>query len=138
MKRDFSKMHTTNYRSTFITIAPDSAAQAGIVPPKADTIAGQQYVLLHEQPYVLTSDDLLYRVHVMKNGLPDTAETRVEFFSAPKACLRTSPLAKQFGWGIHHDGDGRVAIFGVESADYARLANTDDIKTTPAIRSKRA
>ncbi len=131
-------MHTTNYRSTFITIAPDSAAQTGTVPPKADTIAGRQYALLHEQPYVLTSDDLLYRVHVMKNGLPDTPETRVEFFSTPKACLRTSPLAKQFGWGIHHDGDGRVAIFGVETADYARLASTDDIKTRPAIRSKRA
>lgn len=131
-------MHTTNYRSTFITIAPDSAAKTGTAPPKADTIAGRQYALLHEQPYVLTSDDLLYRVHVMKNGLPDTAETRAEYFAAPKACLRTSPLAKQFGWGIHHDGDGRLAIFGVESLDYARLSASGDAKVRPAVRNKRA
>lgn len=131
-------MHTTNYHSTFITIAPDSAAQTGAVPPKPETIAGRQYALLRNNPYVLTSDDLLYHVHVMKNGLPDTDETRAEYFSTPKACLRTSPLAKQFGWGIHHNADGHLAIFAVGSADYARLADDPGIKTSPAVRNKRA
>ncbi len=100
-------MHTTNYQSTFITIAPDSAATTGIVPPKPDGIAGRQYALLQAKPYKLTSDDLLFAVHVAKNNLPRTAETRTEFFARRKACLRASPLPKQFGWGIHHDVVGR-------------------------------
>ena len=130
-------LHTTNYHSTFITIAPDSVIEVGIVPPKPDSIAGRQYALLHANPYALTSDDLLYTVHVAKNGLPDTAETRVEYFSKPKACLRVSPLPKQFGWGIHHDAEGRLAIYPVESADYARLVRDDHVKVRPAVRIKR-
>jgi len=131
-------LHTTNYHSTFISIAPDSTAQAGMVPPKPDSIAGRQYALLHDRPYALTSDDLLYAVHVAKNGLPDTAETRVEYFSKPKACLRVSPLPKQFGWGIHHDAEGRIAIYAVGTAEYDRLIGDQNVKTRPAVRTKRA
>ncbi|MGL3822508.1 DUF6157 family protein [Sphingopyxis sp. R3-92] len=131
-------LHTTNYHSTFISIAPDSIAQAGMVPPKPDSIAGRHYALLYDRPYVLTSDDLLYAVHVAKNGLPDTAETRVEYFSKPKACLRVSPLPKQFGWGIHHDAEGRIAIYAVGTAEYDRLIGDQNVKTRPAVRTKRA
>lgn len=131
-------LHTTNYHSTFISIAPDSIAQVGMVPPKPDSIAGRHYALLYDRPYVLTSDDLLYAVHVAKNGLSDTAETRVEYFSKPKACLRVSPLPKQFGWGIHHDAEGRIAIYGVGTAEYDRLIGDQNVKTRPAVRTKRA
>lgn len=34
-------MHTTNYRNTFITIAPDGAATTGVIPPKPESIAGR-------------------------------------------------------------------------------------------------
>lgn len=131
-------MHTTNYQNSFITIAPDSAAQTGIVPPKPDSVAGRQYALLADKPYDMTSDDLLYAVHLAKSGLPDNAETRVEFFAKPKACLRASPLPKQFGWGIHHDAQGRVALHAVGSAPYNRLVADKAIKVSPAMRSKRA
>lgn len=129
--------HTTNYQNTFITIAPDSAATTGIVPPKPDSIAGRQYALLHAKPYKLTSDDLLFAVHAAKNDLPETAETRAEFFAKPKACLRASPLPKQYGWGIHHDADGRLALVAVGSAEYDRLSHDKSVKSTPAMRSKR-
>lgn len=131
-------MHSTNYQSTFITIAPDSAATTGIVPPKPDSIAGRQYALLKAQPYKLTSDDLLFAVHAAKNGIPDTAVTRAEFFAKPKACLRASPLPKQYGWGIHHDAAARVALVAVGSAEYDRLLSDKSVKSFPAMRGKRA
>jgi hypothetical protein len=130
--------HTTNYHNTFVTVAPDCAVTSGIVPEKPDSIAGRQYALLADAPYKLTSDDLLFAVHAAKNGLPETDENRVEFFSQPKPCLRASPLPKQYGWGIHHDGDGRIALVAVSSAEYDRLSHDKSVKSTPAMRSKRA
>ncbi len=130
--------HTTIYQNTFITIAPDSRATTGLVPEKPHSIAGRQYALLVDNPYRLTSDDLLFAVHAAKNELPDNAQTRAEFFAKPKACLRASPLPKLFGWGIHHDAKGRVAMHAVGSAEYERLRQDKAIKVTPAMRSKRA
>lgn len=61
----------------------------------------------------------------------------MEFFSRPKACLRASPLPKQFGWNVHHDAEGRIAIHAVGSVEYARLGADTGVKVTPAMRSKR-
>lgn len=130
-------MHTTNSPATFITIAPDSVATTGIVPSKPDSIAGRHYAFLHDKPYEMTSDDLLFAVHADRANLPVTAENRAAFFANPKACLRASPLPKQFGWGIHHDGQGRIAIYAVGTDDYARLSSDDHVKVTPAMRTKR-
>ncbi len=130
--------HTTNYQSTFITIAPDSAVTSGIVPSKPGSVAGLQYALLENKPYGLTSDDLLFAVHAAKNNLSDDPETRAEFFTKPKACLRASPLPKQYGWGIHHDTMGRIALVAVGSEQYDRLLRDKSVKSTPAMRGKRA
>ncbi|MEK6540883.1 MAG: DUF6157 family protein [Pseudomonadota bacterium] len=130
--------HTTNTASTLITIAPDSAATGGIVPPKPDSIAGRQHALLVANPYAMTSDDLLFAVYAAKSGLADTAEGRAAFFAKPQACLRASPLPKQYGWGVHHDAAGRIAIHAVGSADYDSLMNDAAVKKVAAMRSKRA
>lgn len=130
--------HTTNYQNTLITIAPDSAAMTGIVPSRPDSIAGRQYALLEDKPYGLTSDDLLFAVHAAKNNIPDNPETRAAYFAKPKACLRASPLPKQYGWGIHHDAAGLIALVAVGSEQYDRLLRDKSIKSTPAMRGKRA
>lgn len=84
---------TTNYQNTFITIASDSAATTGIIPPKPDSIAGRHYALLHAIPYKLTSDDLLFAVHAAKHDLPETAQTRAGFLPSqrPVCELRCQP-----------------------------------------------
>lgn len=129
--------HTTNYQNTFITIAPDSDAKSGMIPPKRDSIAGRQYAMLHAKPYKLTSDDLLFAAHAARNGIHETPETRAEFFAEPKACLRASPLPKQFGWGVHQDAEARIAIYAVGSAEYKRLSQDAGMKVVPAMRGKR-
>lgn len=131
---------TTNYRDTFITVAADCPAAQGEPPSKPDTIAGLHYALLRAQPYGLTSDDLLFEVHARRNGIgePDRARAREAFFAKPQACLRASPLVKRHGFGLHHDGEGRVAAYGVETAEYRRLASDASLKAVPGMRSHRA
>ncbi|MDO9488551.1 MAG: DUF6157 family protein [Sphingomonadaceae bacterium] len=132
-------MSTTNYASTFIAASPDSSATIADTGPKPGSIAAIQLELLQANRYGLTSDDLLFEVHARRNEIAkaDRAGARAAFFSKPQACLRASPLVKKHGWGIHHDGESRVAAVAVESADYAKLKVRSDLKQTVGMRSKR-
>lgn len=131
---------TTNYTEAFITVSPDSTATAGTTPTKAGSIAQIQHELLTRQPYHYTSDDLLFEVHALRQGIAakDRKPAREAFFAKPQACLRASPLVKQFGWGLHHDADAKVAAYGVDSEAYRELSVRADLKIVARMRSKRA
>lgn len=130
---------STNYRSTFITIADDSPSSSGVIPPSSatPTIAALQYTLLSERPYELTSDELLFEVHAIRSHIPAEARDaeRERFFAKDQACLRASPLAKRYGWGIHHDHEERVALVAAGTERYDELAGRGDLIHTPAMRS---
>ncbi|MDH4744280.1 DUF6157 family protein [Sphingomonas sp. CBMAI 2297] len=123
---------STNYRDTLITASPDSPVSAGTVPEKPGTVAAVQHALL-ARPYAMTSDDLLHAAHRARGG----DKSREDFFARPQACLRASPLVKQFGWGVHHDGEGRIALLGMESAEYRRLLDDPSVAKTPGMRRAR-
>jgi hypothetical protein len=125
-------MHSTNYRDTLITVSSDCPVSTGIVPEKPGSVAAVQHALLAE-PYTRTSDDLLHAAHLARGG----EKSREAFFAKPQACLRASPLVKQFGWGLHHDGEGRVSLVAMESAGYQRLLDDPTVRKTPGMRSKR-
>lgn len=131
---------TTNYTEAFITVSPDSTATAGTTPTKAGSIAQIQHELLTRRPYHYTSDDLLFEVHAIRQGIAakDRKPARETFFAKPQACLRASPLVKQFGWGLHHDADAKVAAYGVGSETYRELSARADLKIVAGMRSKRA
>ena len=126
-------MKTTNYRDTLVTVSSDTPVSVGTIPEKPGSVAGAQHALLDGRPYAMTSDDLLHAAHVARGGDKD----RATFFAKPQACLRASPLVKQFGWGIHHDGDGRIALVAMESEDYARLLADPGVKKAPGMRRSR-
>ena len=126
-------MKTTNYRDTLITASSDTPVAGGTIPEKPETVAGVQHALLADKSYAMTSDDLLHAAHVARGGDKD----RESFFAKPQACLRASPLVKQFGWGIHHDGEGRIALVAMESEDYARLLADPAVKKTRGMRRSR-
>lgn len=135
-------MHTTNYRETFIVVAEDSAAERGTVPPvkvEKPSIASRTWKLIAEHPYEYTSDDVIFTVWADRNEIPENErqEAREVFFSKGQACLRASDLGKKYGWGIHHDGEGRVALVGMESETYRELAARDDVRVVKAMRSSR-
>lgn len=134
-------MHTTNYFNTLIEIAEDATVDTAEVPPlkgEEKTVARHQFDLLIENPYRYSSDDVIFQVHALRNGLEaNLPHERELFFSKGQACLRSSPLPKRYGWGVHHDAAGKVALYAVESAEYRRLAGDETVKKVKAMRSKR-
>lgn len=136
------KIHTTNYYNTFIEIAEDSPAEAGEIPPvKGDskTVANIQFDLIYNNPYKYTSDEVLFRVHAERKGIEaeELEAAQALFFSKGQACFRASPLAKRYGWGIHSDNDGKMALFGCESPEYQSFKKDDQLKLLKAMRSSR-
>ena len=131
---------TTNYVNTFITASADSKAVKGTEPTRAGSIAQIQHSLLTAKPYHYTSDDLLFEVHAIRHGIAgkDRPQARAEFFSRSQACLRCSPLVKQFGWGLHHDERSRVAAYAVDTADYSELVRREGMKIVAGMRSSKA
>jgi hypothetical protein len=135
-------MHSTNYSDTFVEVADDCKAADGIVPPEkeAKTVAQMQYELIAHNPYRYTSDEIIFAIYAERNGIAEDqlAAKRAEFFARGQACLRSSPLAKTYGWGIHYDGAGRVAIYPRGSEAYERLRNDSGLQQLKAMRSARA
>jgi Family of unknown function (DUF6157) len=136
-------MHTTNYYNTFIQIAEDCpVAKAEIPPLKGDdkTIANLQFEMIVNNPYQYTSDDVIFQGYAVKNkisGKTALGEARETFFSKGQACLRASPLTKRYGWGVHHNAEGKVAIYAADSAEYKKLAKDKSLKQVKGMRSNR-
>ncbi|MBE3013910.1 hypothetical protein IL992_32700 [Microbispora sp. NEAU-D428] len=146
-----------NYYSTLIAVADDCPVAAAEVPRARGgkpTVAVLQYELISGAPYGLTQEDVLFETWLRRQDLPADlpgerrAELRKEFFSRPQACLRSSPLAKRYGWGLLFDRDGRIALCPMESEEYRRLvegashgaqAGEDGgIRVLKAMRSRRS
>ncbi|NIJ51945.1 DUF6157 family protein [Dyadobacter arcticus] len=137
------RTHTTNYINTFIETAEDSPIDKAEIPlQKGDekTVAGLQFDLIYEHPYKHTSDDVIFGVYASKNkiGRSELAGEREKFFSKGQPCMRCSPLGKRYGWGVHSDQDGKIAIYPIESEEYKKFSEDENLKHTKAMRSKRA
>ncbi|MBL7804005.1 MAG: hypothetical protein JNL02_09740 [Saprospiraceae bacterium] len=134
-------MHTTNYFNTLIEIAEDCPVAAAEEPPmkgEDKTVARLQFEMMLEHPYRYSSDEVIFGIFAARNGLQGSLQTeREQFFSKGQACLRSSPLPKRYGWGVHHNAEGKVAIYPVDSEEYRRLAADTGVKKVKAMRSRR-
>ena len=132
-------MHTTNYTSTFIAVADDCKATVGTVPPEKTepTLARMQFEVLHEHPYQYTSDEVLFTIYATRRRISETEReaARKAFFAQGQPCLRSSPLAKTYGWGIHFDQQSRIAIYPLGCDDYERLRSDRSLRQLKAMRS---
>lgn len=129
-------LHTTNYYSTLIEVAEDCKSPAGIPPThnlEKPTIAALQFQMLAGAPYEYTSDEVLFETEAKRKGMP--AHAKEAFFSKGQPCMRTSPLAKVWGWGIHFDGDGKMALLGRETEAYQRLKANESVQKVRAMRN---
>lgn len=136
------KQHSTNYTNTFILIADDCPETCGAVPPAKDdapTVASMQYEMLRQKPYQYTSDDVLFQVFAHKKDLAkgEYKAARQDFFSKGQACFRASPLTKRYGWGVHHNEEGKIAIYGMETTEYQKFAADKNLKIVKAMRSSK-
>jgi len=136
------KTHTTNYYNTFIEIAEDCPLDFGEVPlskKEKKTVAERQYELIAAHPYKLTSDEVVFQIYAEKNEiLPEEYEqARAEFFSKGQPCLRASPLGKRYGFGIHYDGEGKMALYGADTDAYKQFLADPEVKKLKAMRTAR-
>lgn len=134
-------MHTTNYLNTFIEVADDCPTQSAEIPPQKKenkTVATMQLDMILAHPYRYTSDDVIFHVFATKNNRTDNLERERElFFSKGQPCFRSSPLTKRYGWGVHNNAEGKIAIYPVESVEYQQFVKDEGLKKVKAMRSKR-
>lgn len=136
------KINTTNYENAFIEVADDCPVTEAEVPPlKGDkkSVANLQFDLLIGHPYKYTSDDVLFSVFATRNAIPKSQlkEAREEFFSKGQPCMRTSPLTKRYGWGVHNNKEGKIAIYALGTKEYKDMVKDRSLMKVKAMRSKR-
>ena len=133
------KVHSTNYFDTFIEVAEDTKANCGIIPPTKGkkTVAEMQYDLIAENPYKYTSDDILFQIFVDRNDLDkeEYEKAREQFFAKGQPCFRASPLTKTYGFGIHSDSNGKIALYGMETEEYQQFLTDTKIRKLKAMKS---
>ncbi len=136
------KTHSTNYYNTFIEIAEDCPVDFGDMPASGKekkTVAEMQYDLIAKHPYRFTSDEVVFRIFAEKKDLlpSEYEQARSDFFSKGQPCLRASPLGKRYGFGIHYDPEGRMALYGAETAEYKQFMADPAVKKLKAMRTSR-
>lgn len=135
------KLHSTNYFDTFIEVAEDTKADSGTKPPKKEnkTIAEMQYELISKNPYKFTSDDIFFQVFADRNDLTkdEYKQAREQFFSKGQPCFRASPLTKTYGFGVHSDSEGKIALFGMETEEYQKFLADKKVKKIKAMKSSK-
>jgi len=135
-------VHTTNYFDTFIEVAEDCPITTAELPPVKGEIksaANIQFELINKNPYKFTSDDVLFEVYAIQKDLTksELKSAREQFFSKGQPCFRSSPLTKRYGWGVHSDSKGRIAIYALGSAEYKKYLKDGAVKHLKGMRSKR-
>ncbi len=135
-------MKDANYYNTFIEVADDCPACSAEVPqPRGTekTIPVLQYEMMANNPYKYTQEDILFETYAEHKKIPAAKrqEERKKFFAKGQPCLRSSALAKHYGWGVHRNAEGRGALYAVESKEYKILSKDSRLKHLKAMRSKR-
>lgn len=134
------KLHTTNYFNTFIEVAEDTPATFGEIPPdKKDikSVASMQFEIVYNNPYKYSSDDIFFMVYCSRNDITDEESeyAREIFFSKGQPCFRASPLTKRYGWGVHSNDSGKIAIYGMETGEYKKFASDSSLRVIKAMKS---
>jgi uncharacterized protein DUF6157 len=132
-----------NYYDTLIEVADDCPALEGQVPPARGgkkTKAAVEYELLVEHPYTYTEEDIAFEVFAVLHDIPKSSRTREreKFLSKGHPHLRVSALAKRYGWGIHNNTEGKIALIAIQSTEYKRLMKDPRTTKVKAFRSARA
>jgi Family of unknown function (DUF6157) len=132
-----------NYYDTLIEVADDCPATEAHVPVargSKKTKAVVEYEMLAEHAYTYTEEDIAFEVYAAVHDIPAAMRPteRRKFLSKGHPHLRVSPLAKRYGWGIHNNAEGKIALVAVESPEYRQLLNDPRTTKIKAFRSGRA
>ena len=137
-----------SYTDTFIQVADDCPVSESVVPSSdraQPPIHLLQYELLTRHPYAYDHEELVFAVHVRRQGISEEELTArrdalwAELFQKGHPCLRASALTKRYGWGAHYNAAGKIALVAMESDAYRRFVENDGgaTKLLKAIRRSR-
>jgi len=131
-----------NYYNTLIEIAEDSPATKAEVPkPKGGkkTKPVIEYEMIANHPYKYTEEDIAFETYAVLHNIPKALwpRERQTFLSKGHPHLRVSALAKRYGWGIHNNAQGKVALIAVNSLKYKKLMKDPRTTKIKAFRSAR-
>jgi Family of unknown function (DUF6157) len=132
-----------NYYDTLIEIAEDCPVSKAQVPQARGgkkTKAVVEYELLVKHPYRYSEEDIAFETYAILHDIPKASwrRERERFLSKGHPHLRVSALPKRYGWGIHNNAEGKIALIAVESPEYKNLMNDPRTTKVRAFRSKRA
>lgn len=114
-----------------IQIADDSPVESSREPHDTDTnktVARVYYETLMENPYKYNEHELRYEVFVVRRNRPDL---KIDRYS-----IRRIDLVKKYGWGIHRNSDGKLALVACDSERYKQLLADSSVKKSKASRSR--
>ena len=115
--------------------------QAQVPPARGGkkTRAAVEYEILVKHPYSHTEEDIAFETYAVLHEIPNDiwAKERKKFLSKGHPHLRVSPLAKRYGWGIHNNVAGKIAMIAVESLRYKQLLDDPHTTKVKAFRSTR-
>lgn len=77
--------------------------------------------------------------YIQKNRIAekDRPEAHKDLFSKGQPCFRSAALCKRYGFGIHSNNEGKVALYPVESTEYEGFLGDDSVVKVKAMRNKR-
>ncbi|WP_440890175.1 DUF6157 family protein [Vibrio sp. WZ-1] len=113
-------------KEELILMSQDTIATQSEMPPESDAITRIVYEVLTEHPYRFTEPELHREVHYERRGM---RHLKIGSYS-----IKRSNLLKKYGWGIHKDSDGRLALVASDTDKYVRLSQT--VKTSHGYRNK--
>lgn len=119
-----------SHREELIEVAEDCPVDHAVGPPAEKpekTVARIAYEVLTESPYGYTEIEFFHEVHVVRRNRPDL---KIESYN-----IKRSPLVQTFGWGIHRNPDGKLALVAMESDRYRELQGA--IKRTKSYRKRK-
>lgn len=128
---------TMRYKNTFICVAEDCPVTKSEVPVsvyQTQSVPQLQYNLLSRHPYKLNYEELNFEVFLQQKGhdgdLPDLiVETlRQEFLKKKHPSLRALALVKRYGFGLHCDDEGKIALYPVESPEYEAILQNRSVE----------
>jgi hypothetical protein len=83
---------------------------------------------------------VIFAAYADRNELIESEleDARQQFFSKGQACMRASPLTKRYGWGVHNNAEGKIAIYGLGTEEYEKFTTAEGVKVVRGMRSKRS
>jgi len=118
-----------DYRNVLIQVAEDCPVNKGVKPEPENGIAYVGYDELSRNPYKYTELEFYKQVHHIRRNKP---ELKIETYD-----IRRNALCKKYGWGVHINESGALALVGCETDKYKELLKNVMVDKVDAFRNRR-